>query len=219
MLVLAELPNSLTTHTTENARTAGALTDGFILISSAASRESINKDTRSILLHHSKDMLLPLQEATWVSLAAAMVPSNLEHHHLIIINHHLLLPQRPKHTNLLQMPTLHQLQPNSARHHHRLLRKATSHMISDSILSQHIQQILHGTSVRPSTGGRLPPLILHKLHMVANFQLLTWGTTVLLIRATLLALKALILLPLFHRCNYIMLSMRVSLRHLVLSPP
>jgi hypothetical protein len=130
MLVLAELPNNLTTHTTENARTAGVLTDGSILISSAASRESINKDTRSILLHHSKDMLLPLQEATWVSLAAAMVPSNLEHHHPTIINHHhhLLLPQRPRHTNRLQMPTLHQLQPNSARLHH-LHRRATSHMI------------------------------------------------------------------------------------------
>jgi hypothetical protein len=130
MLVLAELPNNRTIHTTENARTAGALTDGSILISSAASRESINKeDIRSILLHHSKDMLLPLQEATWVSLAAAMVPSNLEHHHPTIINHHhLLLPQRPRHTNRLQMPTLHQLQPNSARLHH-LHRRATTHMI------------------------------------------------------------------------------------------
>jgi hypothetical protein len=195
--------------------------DEPILISSAASRESINKDTRSILLHHFKDMLLPLQEATWASLVAAMVPSNLEHHHLIIINHHhLLLPQRPRHTNLLQMPTLHQLQPNSARHHHHhLLRRATSHMISDSILSQHIQQILHGTRVRSSTAGGRPALTLHRLHTVANFQLSTWGTTVLLIRVTLLALKALILLPLSHRCNYIMLSMRVSLRHLVLSPP
>jgi hypothetical protein len=128
MLVLAELPNNRTIHTTENARTAGVPTDGSILISSAASRESINKDTRSILLHHSKDTLLPLQEATWVSLAAAMVPSNLEHHHPTIINHHLLLPQRPRHTNRLQMPTLHQLQPNSARLHH-LHHRAISHMI------------------------------------------------------------------------------------------
>jgi hypothetical protein len=217
MLVLAGLLNNLTTRI-ENGLIVVAPTDGHpILITSAASRQSINRRTHSFLPRHSKGMHHLLQEVIWAfSATVIMGPRHSEHHlnHTLLHHHH-----HPKHlrvTNQRKMPTLHQAQLSSV-HLHRHHRPVCI-MTEDNILNLHIQQIPHVSNVRISTSTEGHPRLihLHKLQQVATFQLWTQDSAVPRTTDMLPGLQAHVLLLLFHHCA-ILLSMMVSLHHLVLS--
>ena len=216
---LVELLHSPMTRS-ENALIAVALMAGVPMLINNV--ESINNNTRSILLRPFKDMLLPLQEAIWAGLVVTLLLPNSRNHHSLLIHN---LPHRPRLlllTNQLQLPTIHKLNPNSAGLH-PLQRRAIMGTLIGRILNPRTRQTLHVSRGRitTSTAGEHRHLYLTPLDplpLLANIPPLTQVSVVFPIMPILLVLKAPILLPLFHHCNCLLALMTASPHHLVLSP-